>query len=312
MRVAVIDLGTNTFHLLIVEVSEKSIFTNLYEEKAPARIGADGISKGIIGEQAFERGINIIIDLSEKINESGVAKDKIFAAGTSAIRNAANGEAFVNEIFNKTGIQVEIINGEREAELIYRGVKNAVKLGMQPVLIMDIGGGSVEFIIGNEEKVFWKKSFEIGGQRLIDKFMTSDPMPPANVEKMIEFLEATLIPLTDAVYEYKPKTLVGAAGTFDTLVEIYHKEDNPDFDISLQTEYGLPIPSFYMIYQSLLYLNREQRLQIPGMIALRADMIVVACCLLNFVMQKYDISTLKTATYALKEGLLAEKQLQTN
>jgi exopolyphosphatase / guanosine-5'-triphosphate,3'-diphosphate pyrophosphatase len=309
MRIAVIDLGTNTFHLLIAEVDEKSVFTNLHEEKAPARIGAGGISKGIIGEEAFERGSTIMIDFSKKISESGVVKDRIFATGTSAIRNAANGEAFVNQIFNKTGIQVEIINGEREAELIYAGVKNAMKLGTQPILVMDIGGGSVEFIIGNEEKIFWKKSFEIGGQRLMDKFMPSDPMPPANVEKMIEYLEATLVPLTDAMYEYKPKTLVGAAGTFDTLIEIYHKEDNPDFDISLQTEYKLPIPSFYMIYQSLLYLNREQRLQIPGMIPLRADMIVVACCLLNFVMQKYDISILKTVTYALKEGLLFEKKL---
>ena len=305
MKYAVIDLGTNTFHLLVAEVYDHQPFTKIYEEKQPARIGQGGISLGEITPEAFERGVEIVKHFHTKINALGIAEKHIFAIATSAIRNARNGHDFVSTIFNQTQITVKIISGEQEAELIYHGVRKAMQLGTGTLLIMDIGGGSVEFVVCNGEKIFWKQSFEIGGQRLLDKFMPTDPIPPANVRKLYDYLEEQLLPLTNALHQYAPTVLVGSAGVFDTLTEIYYKMENPAFEPEGQTEFELPVSGFYMIFQSLMAMNREERLQVPGMIALRADMIVVACCLLNFVLNKYDITRLKTSAYALKEGVLS-------
>jgi exopolyphosphatase / guanosine-5'-triphosphate,3'-diphosphate pyrophosphatase len=307
MKAAVIDLGTNTFHLLIAEITDNQPFQVLFDEKRPAKIGQGGISQGIIAEEAFRRGLEMVKDFQLKTQEMGVDGKNIYATGTSAIRNASNGKDFVSEIFGQTGIIVEIIDGDREAELIYRGVRAAMPLGKEPVLIMDIGGGSVEFVIGNDEKIFWKRSFEIGGQRLMDKFMPQDPIPQANVKQLYDFLDGELLSLTNAFHQYSPKKLIGSSGTFDTFAEIYFRQEEPDFQLSRQKVHEIPMADFYFIYQSLLYLNHEERVQIPGMAAFRADMIVVACCLVHFIIRKYDIQQLFTSTYALKEGVLLSK-----
>ncbi|MDJ1499528.1 phosphatase [Xanthocytophaga agilis] len=303
-RVAVIDLGTNTFHLLVADISEDRKIIPVHEQKQPARIGKGGISQGIIAPEAFDRGLSIITTYAHKIADLNVSKDNIFATGTSAIRNARNGEEFVQKIREATGIQVEIISGDREAELIYHGVRAALEMEEKPSLIIDIGGGSVEFIIGNADKIYWKQSFEIGGQRLMDKFMQTDPISPQSVQRMYDFLNEKLLPLTNAIHQYHPKTLIGSSGTFDTLVEIQALRDCKSFSLTDHTSYDLPIEVFQSLFQEFVSKNHEERLAIPGMIPLRVDMIVVACCLVDFVLKKYEIHQIKTSTYALKEGVL--------
>lgn len=305
-RVAVIDLGTNTFHLLVADISEDKKIIPVHEEKQPARIGKGGISQGIITPEAFDRGLSIMTIYAQKIADLNVSRDKIFAIGTSAIRNARNGEEFVQKIREATDIQVEVISGDREAELIYQGVRAALDMEEKPSLIIDIGGGSVEFIIGNANKMYWKQSFEIGGQRLIDKFMQTDPISPQGVQRMYDFLNEKLLPLSNAIHQYHPKILIGSSGTFDTLVEIQALRDGKTFNLSDQTTYDLPMDVFQSLFQELVSKNHEERLSIPGMIPLRVDMIVVACCLVDFVLKKYTIQQVKTSTYALKEGVLFE------
>src|SRR5690606_37156944 len=110
--------------------------------------------------------------------------------------------------------------GSREALLIYHGVRQAVDLEPTPQLIMDIGGGSVEFIIADHEKIFWKRSFETGGQRLLDRFVKTDPISPTAIRQINNFPSQELIPLSNAIHQYAPQTLAGSAGTFETLAEI--------------------------------------------------------------------------------------------
>ena len=306
MHSAVIDLGTNTFHLLIADLTAGNKIITMYEEKQGAKIGLGGISKGIIANEAIERSLKILKEFRSKINEYSISSDNILAVGTSAIRNAANGKAFIEQIKKETDIHVEIISGEREAELIYYGVNAGSNLGKDTSLIMDIGGGSVEFILANNEKIFWKHSFEIGGQRLMDKFMSKDPIPHQNILKIYDFAQEKLLPLTNAIHQYQPSQLIGSAGTFDTLIEINYFNTEPNFSINEKTEYDLPLENFRDIFSKLINMNREERLILAGMIPLRVDMIVVACCLLNFVLDKYKINTFKTCTYSLKEGVLVE------
>lgn len=300
MKVAVIDMGTNTFHLIIVEV-EKDDFKIVYREKTAVKIGEKGINHGMITDDAIDRALKTLSKFKEVIDEEEV--EQVFATATSAIRNAKNGKGLVALIKEETGIETRIISGIQEAEYIYYGVNKAVEIGNKASLIMDIGGGSIEFIIGTSKEIIWRQSFEIGGQRMVEKFQKHDPMLPTDKEALIEYLDSNLEELFDACAEHQPKTLIGSSGTFDTLSDIYSLTSNVE-RAKDATEYPLTLESFNEIYQELIVKNREERLAIPGMIPLRVDMIVVACELVNFIINKLDLTNIRVSGYALKEGVL--------
>lgn len=298
-KLAIIDLGTNTFHLLVAERKEDG-YAITYQEKLPAKIGAGGINQSVITPEAIQRSIAVLQSYQQTLVELGI--EQVMAFGTSALRNASNCMEVIEKIKLVTGIEVKIISGDAEAEYIYQGVREAVKLGAQKSLIVDIGGGSVEFIIGNDREIFWKQSFEIGGQRLLEKFQKHDPILKEEIIQLDQYVEESLAPLWLALHQHKPKTLVGSSGTFDTLSEIYCYKNN--ILQEQKTETSLTLRGFDEIFEELLLKNRAERMQIPGMIELRVDMIVVACCLINYLLKKHRFENIRVSTYSLKEGVL--------
>ncbi|MCC6837593.1 MAG: phosphatase, partial [Bacteroidia bacterium] len=168
MRIAIIDLGTNTFNILIVDVDGNQNIKQLFQTKIPVKLGEGGINQGFIAPIPFQRGMDALIQYQLIIEEYGV--DNTFAFATSAIRSARNGTDFVNIAKEKTGIEVQVISGDKEAELIYYGVRSAVNMTNDTSLIIDIGGGSTEFIIANKDQIFWKQSFLLGAARLLEIF----------------------------------------------------------------------------------------------------------------------------------------------
>jgi exopolyphosphatase/guanosine-5'-triphosphate,3'-diphosphate pyrophosphatase len=183
-KAAVIDMGTNTFHLLLVELHGKE-FNTLYKEKVAVKLGQGGITQNQITVDAEKRALHTLGHFKNLID--GEIIDQIFAFATSAVRNATNGPDFVSKVKEELGIEIHVISGEEEAQLIYEGIHFSGSLGEHTYLMMDIGGGSVEFIIGNAEQAFWKQSFEIGGQRLLDAFHYHDPILPEEVEKLEQY-----------------------------------------------------------------------------------------------------------------------------
>ncbi|MBC7919606.1 MAG: phosphatase [Ferruginibacter sp.] len=312
MPVAIIDMGTNTFHLLIAELQGNG-FQILHQESRAMKIGQGGISRGVLTEAACQRTLDGLAHFRRVADQYGVPPERIVATATSAVRSARNGPELVRDIAARTGIRVEVISGETEAEYIYLGVRAALPLGDAPSLIVDIGGGSVEFIIGNAGRIFWKRSFEIGAQRLLDEFVATDPVSPASVAALRQYLGGQLAPLTRAVGEYRPQTLVGSAGAFDTLVEIHYLRSGQEYHWAAlheakTTEFHLPVAAFTAINRQLQTTGRAERLAIPGMLATRVDMIVVASCLIDFLIEQYGIPPadgfLRISSYALKEGVL--------
>lgn len=300
MRTAIIDLGTNTFHLMIVEGSE-----TLYKSSIPAKIGMGGISQGVISEEGILRALLVLREFREVIDNQSVALEQVFATGTSAIRNAGNKAAFIKRVLDETGIKIQVISGDEEAELICLGVKQAMSIP-ETSMIMDIGGGSVEFIICNDEKIFWKQSFEIGGQRLMDKFMKSDPISMRSVQMMDDFFREKLLPLANACHQYAPKVLIGSSGSFDTLIDMQYMKDKGQLPASNEVAFEYSLPEFYWAYDELIFKNHAERMQISGMIELRVDMIVVAMCLIRFIIQTLEIQRIRVSSYALKEGMMAK------
>jgi exopolyphosphatase/guanosine-5'-triphosphate,3'-diphosphate pyrophosphatase len=298
---AVLDLGTNTFNLLTVNI-DNNVKTVIHEDRVPVKIGKDGIQNKIITEDACNRAIEAVKYFKKTLDFYEV--EKVQAVATSAFRNAQNGQELARRIKNETGIEIQIIDGNKEAELIYYGVKSGMTIGEDVSLIMDIGGGSVEFIICDENHIFWKKSYEIGAQRLLDKFHQIDPIPKENIEQLYSFLENNLQELDEQVKLLKPTVLIGSSGTFDTLCEIYIAENNIDHTLDIGSEFELPIKYFDNIFSSIVTKNVKERLEIKGMSPMRVDMIVVACCIINYVIKKYKMKRIRTSFYSLKEGLL--------
>jgi exopolyphosphatase/guanosine-5'-triphosphate,3'-diphosphate pyrophosphatase len=261
-----------------------------------------GINEGFITASGCQRAIRAMKKFRQAIDQNAISR--IYAFGTSALRNAKNGPALAEEIKSVTGIPIRIISGDEEADLIFAGVKAALDLGNDANLVMDIGAGSVEFIIGDRQQVFWKESFEIGGQRLLEEFQKHDPITAEEIKSLDAYFEKILLPLQSAFEKFHPRILIGSSGTFDTLSDIFCiRQKIPR--TSEESETPLSLEGFYEIYRELIRKNRNERMQIEGMISMRVDMIVVACCLIRFVLEKHHFDKIRVSTYSLKEGVLA-------
>ena len=304
-RLALIDMGTNTFHLLIVEERPGQPPHELLRTKVGVRLGEGGISQGEIAPAPYARALQTLRGFKEEIELHQATE--VRATATSAMRVSRNGPDLVRDILASTGIQVEVIGGEREAELIAKGIRQAVPLGQQKHLLMDIGGGSVEFIIADADTIFWKQSFEIGAQRLLDKFF-ADPsgvLPRESVAAELEFLAGKLAPLTAAVAAHQPLAgLVGSSGSFDTLADLTVGRVRREAELPASTP--LAVADFEHHFAQLLSLDHAGRVALPGMFAMRADMLVVASVIVAYVLKTYHLTEIRTSAFALKEGLLAE------
>lgn len=306
MKQAILDLGTNIFHLWIVEISEKEIKT-IYSEEVPVKIGARGITENKIAVDAEKRIMDAFHYFSTLWEKYDILPENVKAIATSAFRNAKNGKEIQEKVFQKFNIQIQIIDGQQEAEFIYEGVRKALDIGNQKALIMDIGGGSVEFIIGNQEKVFWKQSFEIGAQRLLDRFFQSDPIAETDILRQQEYLQKQLLELEEAVQIHQPKQFIGASGTFYFLVKMDYERKGKNIQEFLpeKTAFELSYEDFIVSYEEIINSTRDKRMQFIG----RVDMAVVACVLLKFILDSFDFENIRVSTYSLKEGVLFSKPI---
>lgn len=295
-RYGVIDLGTNTFHLLISEKSADGDIVELFRKRIFVKLGEDGIET--IGEAPFQRALEAIHSLKATLELYSVNHIKAF--GTAALRTASNGNKFIDRIKDETGIQIKLIPGDEEARLIHLGVIQAVPLKNENGLIMDIGGGSVEFIVANNQGVIWAQSFPIGVSVLFRKFHKTDPITFEEVEMVEEHFETILQPLLKMLSVNQTPFLIGASGTFDVLDLLLSRQ-------RLSTIHSIvEVEDFYPLYQQFLNTSLTERLQMEKLPESRAEMIIVAMILINFILKKADIQRISVSSYAMKEGILYE------
>ncbi|MFF5380010.1 exopolyphosphatase [Pedobacter suwonensis] len=301
MRIAVIDLGTNTFHLLIAETAGNQPEI-LYKTNIPVKLGEGRINDNMIIPVAFKRGIDCLKNFSKTIVDYQV--DLVRATATSAVRSAENGKDFVNAVKEKAGIKIEIISGDEEAELIYQGVKLSGAI-QEPSLIMDIGGGSVEFILCDSEKLIWKKSYNIGAARLMQKFFNSDPLSDADKQHILFHIQQQLTDLFAICKQYKPQILIGSAGAFETFTELVSGKHHQNITVEQLKTYLFNYDDYIDVSLKLINSTHQQRVEMPGIIPLRVDMIVIAALITNYVLGRAKINRLMLSSYDLKMGILA-------
>ncbi|PLX22115.1 MAG: hypothetical protein C0599_07045 [Salinivirgaceae bacterium] len=279
-------------------------FKIIHKEQSGVKLASKGINKRIITEEARERALEAIA--SFKVTAEKYMCRNIKCTGTSAFRDAKNGEILVNEIKERFHLDVEIISGEREAELIHKGVSIGFEMDKAPILIMDIGGGSLEIIIANQTEIFFQKSYDLGMRRVMEKLKLPDPLNDKAIKKIIDFFETEFKELDKIVDNYTPYMLVGTSGSFETvskLVEVRKKR--PLRKISTAS-YKLSRTRIQELHDYIVKMPEKKRKDVEGMDIIRVDLIAIAMVFVNHIIKKYNFEKVTYCEFALKEGLLTE------
>ncbi len=302
MRIAIIDCGTNTFNLLVAD-ADRNGWNAIFQNKLAVKLGAGGFQQRHIIPSRFYRGMDAFYCHQQNI--LNFSCNKVFAFATSAIREADNGAEFAKRASAKFDIQIDVIDGDREAELIYSGITQTIQFGERPSLIMDIGGGSTEFIIADQSGILWKKSFLLGVSRLHELVKPSDRMKNEEVQTLNEMLAAQLKPLKDALEVHKVQWLVGSSGSFDTLFDLYVEGAKQQIqERGLSNE--IPLHTFPGIHAWLMGSTFEQRLNHSVIPTIRAEYMPLASFLVNYVLTLAPFEKLYHSAYSLKEGAMME------
>lgn len=293
MTGAVIDLGTNTFNLLIFKktaTGNKIIFNH----KEGVALGMGGINNATIAPDAFERGITTLENFKAICMHHGV--EQVRAIGTSALRAAENSADFIEAAYAMTEIPITIIDGETEAELIYRGIQSA-HVFEHPSIILDIGGGSSEFIFANNDEVIKSKSFEIGVSRIYQQFEFSDPLSNHDIDAIINYLENATKGFFDDIHT---QTLIGASGSFETFYEMIENIDFPSNTLSQSVN----VEDLRKCLDHLIGSTLAERKLNNRIIPIRKIMAPIAAVKVMWLMDKLDIETIYISPNSMKEGLM--------
>ncbi|MFM7730240.1 MAG: hypothetical protein ACKO6L_04295 [Flavobacteriales bacterium] len=303
---AVIDCGTNTFNLLIVEEHEGEM-RQVFSSKLPVKIGAGGFQERRIQPKRMLRALDAL--LCHHSNCINFGCNPIFAFATSAIRDAQNQDDFLQHVKQKIGLQIHVLSGEQEAEWIARGVRKSMTPTEETALIMDIGGGSVEFIITRGERNLWKASYNIGVSRLHEAYFKSDVSYTKGLGQASYFAEfmdeiqKTTAPLLEALAVHRPTCLIGSSGSFDTLLDLFQEKIvHPNDTEEICSE--IPITHFQQTHQWMMKSKLEERYMHPLIPAIRAEYMPIATVLIDFTLRKSGIQRLLHSPHSLKEGLL--------
>jgi len=303
MRQAIIDLGTNTFKILVIEKDLNNKIQILYKTKMPIGFSASA-NDGRISVAGFIRGVNALKAFKTNIIDY-YQVEKTIAFATAGLRSTANGEEFVEYIEKELLMKIEIISGDREAQLIYEGIKMAVPLTNENVLMMDIGGGSTEFIIGNKNKIEFTESLRLGAGRLTEKFKPSDPILPQEIENMSLYIENQTENIIRKAKEYNIKTLVGSSGSFNTLGRVAAARFSTSEKYREKLFFEFTPAQFFEMHQLILSTKLHERAKIEGIKLIRNDIIVAASVLINYIMNQLQIEKIQQSQYSLVEGVLS-------
>ncbi|MBX7153164.1 Ppx/GppA family phosphatase [bacterium] len=298
-RYASIDIGTNTVLLLIAEICEGKMMT-LHEEQRIIRLGKNVDANRRIGPEGFDKCSNVLAEYKSIAESMDV--QHIFACGTSALRDASNREEFLTTMKQRTDIDILVISGEQEALFTFQGGCLAVPDFKGSILLIDIGGGSTEYILGNQHTIDHSVSLNIGAVRLTERFCKHDPVQP-NEETALRNAARQLFDSELGRFRLSTETkFVGVAGTITTLAAMMQELER--YEPSKINGYEITLESLIRLNQRLLILTNEERRQLKGLEPERADVILAGSWILEESMKLFGLSSVIVSNYGLRYGIL--------
>jgi exopolyphosphatase/guanosine-5'-triphosphate,3'-diphosphate pyrophosphatase len=298
MRIASIDVGTNTILLLIAEVHPDGSFSVLRDEQVIARLGKGVDKDRRIAQETFHRAVSYLAAYKATCQKHAV--DLITAIGTSALRDAVNRTEFIRFVKENTGIDIEVIPGDTEAVLTYRGAISEFINNAEVFSVIDIGGGSTELITGTGGSILSRTSFDIGSVRLTERFFPSSPPPPHSIaearKNILSHFGDRPIAIPDTSF------VIGVAGTATTLAAI--RQELPAYDAGKISGFKLQYDDIGRIFDSLKEKTVDEIKQIPQISAGRADIILAGILILLTAMDFFGIQTITVSDRGLRYGNL--------
>ena len=303
MRIAALDLGTNSFHLLIADVHPDGSFTPLAREKEMLRLG-DHVSRGgRIPPAAADLAVSTVRTMRMLADAAGVTE--IVACATSAIRLAANGDELVDRIEREAGIEVEVINGLTEARLIFGAVRASVVLEPAPALCFDLGGGSLEVMVGSASGLSWATSENLGVARLTAELVDSDPISKSDRRALRERLTTALGSIAEEVRPFEPKVVVGSSGTLEDLARMVAARRDQQLPVSLN-QLSFTSEEFLPLHDEIVASKASERRRMDGLEPRRVDLIVAGSMFLATAMSVFEFDAMTVSEWSLREGILLD------
>ncbi len=310
-RIAAIDIGTNSFHLLVAAVDPKlRTFRIIQAEKATTRLGDRDPETGELTAAAMQRGLETLRQFRDLAASHRV--EQIVTAATSAVREAPNGRDFLQTILDDLGMEVDLVSGPEEARLIYLGVLSGMPFGDRPHLLLDIGGGSTELILADGRDARALTSTRVGAVRLQRDFVRDDPMPPQRRSFLQAFIQGSLEPAVDKVRRrIKPgetPVLVATSGTAMAIGSLAaSEEERPPRKLH---GYRVTRQSLNQVVDRLITMTPAQRRELAPINDRRAEIIVPGALILQTTMKMLGVEEFVLSERALREGLIVDWMLR--
>lgn len=305
-NIAAIDIGTNSFHLIVVSTKSDGNFEIIDREREVIRLG-EGSSGDIkfINKKAFDRGVEALIRF-KGIADSHNAQ--IRAVATSAVREAYNKNDFIQKVFEGTGIEIEVISGNEEARLINLGILKAVPVYNKKTFIVDIGGGSTEFILSQKGTCLYSVSLKIGAVRLSQRFFPDSIVTKQRVEECRKWVEGEIFHVAEKIGKYGFQIAVGSSGTIMStglMIEALRKGSVSPLTILNNFEFSKN--ELREIESGVLRRKTfEKRKKIPGLDDKRADIIPAGIIILSTIFDLFELEKMTISGYALREGIIID------
>ncbi len=301
-NLAAIDIGTNSIHLVVARFDDAGHFEVIGDEKETVRLGSGGGDMKQLAPDAIERGIAALTRLRQVADISAAT---VTAVATSAVREAENADDFIRRARHEAGVEVEVISGTEEARLIHLGVLQAVPVYDRRLILLDIGGGSTEVLVGERSEILAVRSFKLGAIRLTRRFFRTDRVHPGAVDACRRYVDAMLAPLARDVARLGFEVAVGSSGTIEAVAAIIHaaQSEGPPRTVDNAT---ITAAAARATVKRLAALTLAQRRDVPGLEASRADIVLAGAIILEQAMATFGIDELVVSGYALREGALLD------
>jgi exopolyphosphatase/guanosine-5'-triphosphate,3'-diphosphate pyrophosphatase len=306
--IAALDIGTNSFHLVVAKPVETG-FEVITTEKDVVRLGHGAGDMKQLEPDAIERGLSSL----KRMREIAATNNAdLRAVATSAVREAKNRGEFIKRARKEAGVEIEVISGIEEARLIYMGAKYGVAVGDQPMLLVDIGGGSTEIVVASGDEIHLSRSFKLGAVRLTDRFFTTDALHPSAVSSCRKFVRSMLATIKPEVNELGFEIAVGSSGTVEALAKLIRRLNNEP-EPKTFNRYEFAVSDLTKTLESLADTPTvKDRAKRFGLEASRADIILAGAIILEGVALSFDIKKFVYSDYALREGVLFDTLAREN
>ena len=305
MRIAAIDIGTNSIHMIVVRVRPDLSFEVIDREKEMVRLGAGGLDGRSLTSTAMTAALQTLAKFRRLADAHKV--DEILAAATSAIREADNGGDFITEVARRTGIKIRIISGAEEARLIHMAAVYGVHIGGTPAVVIDIGGGSVEVTLGTASHLSYGRSFKLGVIRLTERFVRTDPLAPRDERRLVKHVNREIGEYLGAVAEKKFDRVIGTSGTILSLGALALADSGlrAPGDEALRNQ-RVKAKAIHKLRNRLSGADLEERLHMDGLDPRRADIAVAGSVLLDCILRRLGADEITLCDLALREGLVLD------